>query len=320
MGRHDTTYSILYSHPYLVESLLRGFLPAHWTGRFDFETLEPMSEAHGTEDWSKRYNDRIWRLCWRDGDGWVYFYLMLEFQRSDPPFMAVRVLSYAGVLYQHLIKSLRLRRGDPLPIVLPVVIYNGERSWRSETEIFDLITRVPPDMERFLPRLSYYLLDIRRLPAGQLASLDNAAACVFRVDSSLDFEQGLSALAELPRLLPEPGHESLRADIVRWILELVLPSRLTGVDLPKAAGLEEVVEMMIANAPDWTARWRLEGRKEGRQEGRREVLMQMLTRRFGPLIPALHRRIETADAEQILRWSERFVTARSLDEIFEDRE
>ena len=86
--------------------------------------------------------------------------------------------------------------------------------------------------------------------------------------------------------------------------------------------------MLTAKAPDWTARWRNEGREQGRNEGRQQgrkegeaaLLLRQLTRRFGVLDPSLRRKVETADAEQLLEWGERFVTARSLAEVFEEGE
>ena len=43
IGRHDSRYKLLFAHPYLVESLLRGFVPGEWIDRLDFDSLEPVS-------------------------------------------------------------------------------------------------------------------------------------------------------------------------------------------------------------------------------------------------------------------------------------
>ncbi len=83
MGQHDVSYRTLFSHRHLVESLIRGFLPAEWTRGLDFTTLVPVSEAHPTEDWSLRYNDCVWRLRWRGDGRWLYFYLMLAALRGE---------------------------------------------------------------------------------------------------------------------------------------------------------------------------------------------------------------------------------------------
>ncbi|MCP4204910.1 MAG: Rpn family recombination-promoting nuclease/putative transposase, partial [bacterium] len=84
-------------------------MPAEWAARLDFSTLVPVSEAHPTQDWRLRYNDCVWRLRWRGSGRWLFIYLMLEFQRSHEHFMAVRIMSYEGVLYEHLLKALALQ-------------------------------------------------------------------------------------------------------------------------------------------------------------------------------------------------------------------
>ena len=163
MGQLDASYRTLFSHPHLVESLIRGFLPEEWTEGLDYASLQTVSEAHATETWSMRYNDGVWRLRKRAG-GWIYLYVMLEFQGQNEHFMALRTLSYVGVLYQHLRKSLGLQQGDRLPIVVPLVLYHGASRWTATTQVFDLLEPSAPGMAEFLPHLRYYLLDVHRMP------------------------------------------------------------------------------------------------------------------------------------------------------------
>jgi predicted transposase YdaD len=61
---------------------------------------------------------------------------------------------------------------------------------------------------------------------------------------------------------------------------------------------------------------RKEGRKEGRQEGEATVLLRLIELKFGPPDAALRNRVESADSETLLRWSERILTAGSLEELF----
>ena len=114
MGRHDSGYNLLFSFPYLVECLIRGFVPGDWIDRLDFKSLETVSEAHPRDNIGIRYDDMIWRLRWRGSPLWIYVYLMLEFQSTDEPFMAVRILDYLGGLYRKLVRALKLERGDLL--------------------------------------------------------------------------------------------------------------------------------------------------------------------------------------------------------------
>ena len=51
------------------------------------------------------------------------------------------------------------------------------------------------------------------------------------------------------------------------------------------------------------------------QQGEARILLRLRSTRFGELPPTTRERIETADAETLLHWSERVLTARSLDEV-----
>ena len=60
------------------------------------------------------------------------------------PYMAVRVLTYLGLLYQDLIHQKTVTAGQKLPPVLPIVLYNGKPRWGAATEIGQLIVSVRP--------------------------------------------------------------------------------------------------------------------------------------------------------------------------------
>ncbi len=319
MGNHDSAYKLLFSYPHLVECLVRGFVPGSWIRKLNFDSLEAVSEAHPADAVSTRYDDMIWRLQWRDSGEWVYIYLMLEFQSTDEPFMAVRVLDYGGGLYRQIVRTLKPRRGDRLPIVLPVVLYRGQPAWRSATEIYDLITPPPPEIAPYLPHLRYLLLDANAYPADQLEEMRNPVACILQLEASQSLDtRPIDLLSEI---LSAPEHAGLRRAMTHWLTQVLLPSRLPGVTVPQVKRLKEVSPMIAEHAIDWTQPWREEVREEGRQEGRQEgevtILMRMLTRRFGPLSPDLEERIRRADGQRLLDWSERFVTAADLTDIFD---
>jgi Putative transposase, YhgA-like len=177
MGSHDSGYKLLFSHPYLVECLIRGFVPGPWIDQLDFSSLEPVREAHPRDEIGVRYDDMIWRLRWRDSGEWIYVYLLIEFQSADEPFMAVRVLDYDGGLYRQLVRALKLKRGDKLPIVFPLVLYRGAKTWQAATDVFDLIAPAPAEIAPYLPHLRYLLLDANAYPAAQLEQMRNPAAC-----------------------------------------------------------------------------------------------------------------------------------------------
>jgi hypothetical protein len=63
-------------------------------------------------------------------------------------------------------------------------------------------------------------------------------------------------------------------------------------------------------------RIRAAGRAEGRREGEAEMLLRLLRVRFGPLPAEVTTRVTTADPETLLRWSERVLSAPTLEAVF----
>jgi len=58
------------------------------------------------------------------------------------------------------------------------------------------------------------------------------------------------------------------------------------------------------------------GVEKGIRQGEAQVLLRQLTLRFGALPQSAHAQVESADADTLLQWSERILTASTLDEVF----
>ena len=91
---------------------------------------------------------------------------------------------------------------------------------------------------------------------------------------------------------------------------------------------------MAEQVVEWTKQWEQQGmekgftkgqqagmqigRQEGRQEGEASVLLRLMERRFGSVDDAIRHRLQTADAETLLQWADRLLTAASPEEILKN--
>ncbi|WP_020503281.1 Rpn family recombination-promoting nuclease/putative transposase [Lamprocystis purpurea] len=98
---HDSGYKLPYSHVAIVRDLLRHVVPGDWIDQLDLGSLEKCSGSYVSDDLRDRSDDLIWRVRW--GPDWLYLYLLLEFQSTIDAWMAVRIQTYVGLLYQDLI-------------------------------------------------------------------------------------------------------------------------------------------------------------------------------------------------------------------------
>jgi predicted transposase/invertase (TIGR01784 family) len=126
----DASYKLLFSAPEVVRDLVLGFIPDDWLHSLDYTTLEKIPGSYITDDLRDRADDVVWRVK-ADGE-WVYLYLLIEFQSTADPWMAVRMMTYLGLLYQDLIRRGDVLPGRRLPPVLPIVLYNGKARTHEE--------------------------------------------------------------------------------------------------------------------------------------------------------------------------------------------
>ena len=326
MAEHDAGYKSLFSHPEMVEDLLRGFVQENWVRDLDFSTLEKVPGNYVTPKRSTRESDIVWRLRWKNGRV-LYVYLLMEFQSTVDSSMALRMMVYLGLFYQDLLKRGEITPSGKLPPVLPLVLYNGYPLWGAAREVSELIEEVPGGLELYRPQLRYCLLDEMRMADSELESLRNLAAAVFRLEKSFDTEAMELALEAASEWLRAPGLEELRKSFTDWVLKILLPSRIRGVRFPELLDLEEVKTMLAESGFSWSDRWEREGMEKGLQQGRQEerqealtkargVLLRDLERRFGPLPEDFRRRMEAvASIEELTELSIRAGAASSLADL-----
>ncbi len=138
---HDPAHIQLYSHPQMVADLLLGHVHEEWVAELKLDTLERMPDSFVSDSPRDQTDDIIWRVRW--GERRLYLYLLIEFQSSVDRFMAVRMLTYVGLLYQHLKRTSRLDPAEPLPPVLPIVLYNGDQAWNAVEGLADMLETEP---------------------------------------------------------------------------------------------------------------------------------------------------------------------------------
>jgi predicted transposase/invertase (TIGR01784 family) len=314
MPDHDHSYKNLFSHPKMVEDLLKGFVKFDWVDELDFSTLEKLNNSYITDDIRERADDVIWRVKFRGQ--WLYLYLLLEFQSTVDPWMAVRILTYVGLLYQDLIKTEQLPVKKQLPPVLPIVLYNGDRAWQAAESISELMQSTPEMLQAFQPQQRYLLIDEGRYSKSELEHLDNVTAALIRAEIADSQEELVRVLANLIVWLPMDEQRELRRAFKEWFNRILLPRRLQATEIEEVRDLTEIQTMLAERVKDWTHSWREEGFKEGIEKGEATVLSRQLARRFGPLPAWAEEKLQQSTRQQLEIWADRIFEAESLEQFF----
>jgi len=346
MAEHDNSYKLLFSHAEMVRDLLLGFVRETWVKELDFSTLEKMSGSYVTDDIRDRHDDIIWRVKW--GKQWVYVYLLLEFQSTIDYYMPVRIMTYMGLLYQDLIRTGQVNGPEKLPPVFPVVLYNGKPRWNAPVEISPLIEPVSGGLERYRPSISFLLLDEGNYQDEELKPLKNLVSALFRLEKSQGEEQLLEVVTSLIKWLASPEQVGLRRAFTIWFNRVLQagPANSRKNITPGFEELTEVKTMLAETVKEWHQQWKEEGirigeekgikigeekgikigekkgikigEKKGRKEGELSIFLKLLELKFGPVSRERKAKIHNAGPDLILKWSERILTAETLEDIFQD--
>jgi hypothetical protein len=311
MGERDRGYRKLFSHPDMVRDLLTGFVKEDWVAELDLSTLERQNGSYISDDLREREDDSVWRVRFRDR--WLYVYVLLEFQSAVDRFMAVRMMTYVGLLYQDLVQRRELVEGSLLPPVVPIVLHAGDESWSAATDAADLVCDAPFGLDRWRPHVSYLLLEEHRLATSLDPSLRNLAAALFRLEHDRGTRATIELVAALAKWLGSPDQAELRRAFEVLIERVLRPgAEPTGA----APTLEETKAMLETKMARWEREWQERSEAHGKREGSAAVLTRLLERRFGPLDDSVRARIDAASPDELLVYADRVLDAKDIGSVF----
>lgn len=333
MSEHDHSYKLLFSHPQMVRDLLEGFICGDWLSQFDYDSLQKVSGSYVSDDLRDRTDDIVWRARW--GEGWLYVYLLIEFQSAIEPYMAVRILTYVGLLYQDLIKSRQLPDDGRLPPVLPIVLYRGSARWSASPDIGGLLQPGPSALDTYRPQIRYVLIEQGRYDSSELASLRNLVAALFRLENGHTYAEIDGVVRTLIEWLRSPQQDSLRRAFSVWLGRVIL-GRLPGGAVTHVDDLQEMRTMLADRFQEWREEFERQasqdglrkgmqqglqqGMQQGMQQGLREgearLLLRLLASRFGDLPQSVQVRVQHADVSQLERWGDQLLNACTLEDLF----
>ena len=281
---HDENYKKLFAFPHMVEDLVRILVPGDQLGDFDFSTLEKLSSEYVSDELRKRHGDTVWRVRLRDG--WLHVLVLLEFQSTEDPDMALRILEYTVLLYRELRRNEALGPDGKRPPVLPVVLYNGATRWTAVVDVRELVSPVGGSvLAPYQPSQRYLVLDERHVANDDLPE-DNLMAAVVGLEQSRSPADLVRVVDALRGRLREPRYNELKRAFAEWVQHLT--RRLVPAEeedrSPVGSTLEDVKMTLEERVAQWPKQWFQEGREEGLEQGlqhERALLRRMAISRFG---------------------------------------
>ena len=208
--------------------------------------------------------------------------MIFEAQSTEDRAMAGRMTVQVGMFCENL---QRIRPGEPLPAVLPVVFYTGSAPWRAERSLAGNASREAGLLTYFADSC-YLLLEVGALATGPLPE-GNLVSVIVRMEAACGASELIRVLESEKEFLLRRG-PGLWNEYFVWAREVLAPLKIPDADLNRFESLKEGMDMIAERILVEIEEHREEGRAEGRVEERarglasqRGLLRGQIVRKFG---------------------------------------
>lgn len=131
---HDKLVKRLLSNPEAAKDILSLYLPKEVLDIADLNYLEMQKDSFIDDEHRMYAVDILYKTKFQNEEG--YIWVLLEHQRKSDFWMPVRIFKYIAIIWDHLRK---IDKSDSIPLVYPLVVYNGDKPYHHSLTLSDLI-------------------------------------------------------------------------------------------------------------------------------------------------------------------------------------
>ena len=151
---HDSLIKKAMESPITARELLSEYLPAEFKDFINLDTLKIEKESFIEDDLKTKFSDIIYSAKTNDEKQHdALIYILLEHQSSPDYWIALRIWKYCLLLLERHAKD-----KNKLPVILPLVLYNGQQKYNAPLNLWDLFTR--PELAKKSMSDNYNLIDL----------------------------------------------------------------------------------------------------------------------------------------------------------------
>ena len=324
---HDHIFRYSFGQSEVARAHFEAYLPAVVVSGVEWDGLEQVKDSFIDEELKKTESDLLYRAPLKSG-GELFLYMLFEHQRSRDYRMPLRLLGYMTRIWT---KWLSEHGGSPrrkprLPLIVPLVLYNGERRWTASGQFIELFPAgdVRDALEGMIPNFGYDILDLSQTPDEDIrgAVLGQMVLLLMKWADHDDFWQRFEAWLETLEAIqnaPKHGIATIEA-MMRYIMSVVakpLPDNLR----PKLR--QHLTPHIEETLMTWAEQLKQQGIEQGKQQSLKaeqqrwsQHVLRLLQLKFGVVDEAATQRVQAASIEVLEQWAERVLIAPSCEDVF----
>ncbi|GAB6161192.1 Rpn family recombination-promoting nuclease/putative transposase [Desulfothermus naphthae] len=319
---HDTFVKEVFSHKEQAEDFLKNYLPQDICRLIDFDSLTMVKDSFVDEELKEHFSDLLYEVQLSSRPGFIY--LLFEHKSTPERFTGLQLLRYMVKIWDLYLKQ---SHESILPVIIPLVIYNGYRRWTIKTNFSYLFGEIEKELNKYIPEFNYLLYDLSTLSDEEIKGRVILKATLMALKYLTTPEPG-KYLKGIFSLFKELGESNTPLQYLETLLSYIASAsdKIEEKDITEAIRqIGKEANIMPTLVEKWIEQGRIEGRIEGQKEGRmegmilaQEMVIDALIERFGLLDPKLSVKISGIANRDILKTLHKLaIRVRSIQEFEE---
>lgn len=314
---HDRLFKALLSTPETAGALLQEYLPSEVARLLSPEPPKLVEGSFVEENLRPYYSDRLFEAKTISGKP-VCFYILIEHKSFEDGKVGWQIFRGISAFLEQKVRE--NEKWQQLPAVLALLVYNGTQEWRIPNEFLALVD-TDEALYPWLLNFRFPVVDLGPIPDRKLSRHAQLRAGLMALKygtrdpeaQMAALDQIVDALIEAPELLLPvllyllTTFNNLDEEQVRQVVRRIKPEE-------ESAMMSQFARNILSkDRPEWVAAM---VRQDIRQEEAASMLLKLIRRKFGQTPDWATEKVKTASLELIETWSDNFVFANSVDEVF----
>ncbi len=300
---HDAAFKSAFQKKELAQSFFKNYLSKKILRHIDLNYLKIVNKSYVDEKLREKHSDIAYETRIKGKS--AFLYILFEHQSKPDQWMVFRVLCYMVNIWKEFLDQ--NPKAKLLPVIIPLVLYNGKRKWSSALKFTEIID-ANEDLNKFLPDFSYTLFNLgtyedERLQLGDYMALHvvlNLMKHIYDDDFSDILHRAMDILLKIK-------DETIFLEFLEWILRYAFHARneedenLKGIIDREAEKLGD--ERIRRSAMTIAERLRQQGLDEGKLKTI-SILLKLTKKRFGSVSPVLEEHLKQSDFDMLDKFGE----------------
>ena len=218
--KSDALFKSVMANTIAAREFLEEYLPEEVKALIDLSAIKVEKESYVEENLQRQLSDIVYSVKTKN-DEQAFIYTLIEHQSSSDYLIAFRLFKYTMLLLERHIKD-KAR----LPLIVPLVIYQGRRKYSAPRNLWQLFTH--PELAKKLFTDDYRLIDLHSMPDDEIIRKKHIALFEY-VLKHIHERDMLGLLENLFKLLPHAIEIDKKQDYfyikkILWYIDTKVPA------------------------------------------------------------------------------------------------